>query len=462
MVTEEAVRVKIEIPKPHSKGQGDFVRSIAKRQVLKAGRRWGKTVGVAIKALCAFLGICNACLGEGCIKCDNTGRVKPVRVLYLAPTAEQVGKFWYEVSEALYHGVELGAYRKDETEKVIEVPRTELRLKAKTAWNANTARGDFGGLVIHEEYQLMNEDVWQDVTQPMLLDNDGTAIFIFTPPSLKSEGVSKAKDPRHASKLYKRAEGDKSGRWETFHFTSFDNPTLSKVALKELTESEDMSQDSFRREIMAEDDEVEQSWLVYGKFNEEVCKLKRFEIPKEWPVLSGHDFGSANPAALFVAQVKLPLPENAPKQLRYNDYIAFHEYTPGGGYSLAQHVEKFKGITRGSRVEQSVGGNITTEEEIRQGYRNEGWQIMAPPLNRVNAQIDKVLLIFEKNQFYIFDDMYNILSQIANCMWELDVDQRPINKVKDESKYHLLACLRYLATVLSTRSDVEEMPIWRY
>ncbi len=455
-VEEELQVVRIEIPKPHSEGQDRFVRCVAKRQMVKAGRRWGKTVGGAIKALCAFQGICNACLGDGCIRCDNTGRVKPTRVLYLAPTAEQVGKFWFEVTEALYNGVEIGVYRKDETEKVIEVPRTELRIKAKTAWNANTGRGDFGGLVIHEEYQLMNEDCWQDVTQPMLLDNDGTAIFIFTPPSLKSEGVSKAKDPRHASKLFKKAEQDKSGRWQTFHFTSYDNPTLSKDALRELTQSDDMSRDSYRREILAEDDEIETSWLVYSKFNEEVCKIKRFEIPREWPVVSGHDFGSANPAGLFVAQVKLPLPLQAPKYLRYGDYVAFAEYAPGGGFSAEQHIESFRGICEGKKVAKSVGGNLTTEKEIRDLYTKSGWQIDAPLISRVNAQIDCVIRVMEQNQFYIFDDLFRFLAQISDCMWILDTDQRPTNKIRDEASYHLLACLRYMATVFKSRMSVSD------
>ena len=38
------------------------------------------------------------------------------------------------------------------------------------------------------------------------LDNNGDAVFIYTPPSLRSRSASKAKDPRHAAKLVKQAE----------------------------------------------------------------------------------------------------------------------------------------------------------------------------------------------------------------------------------------------------------------
>uniref|UniRef100_A0A6M3INZ7 Putative terminase n=1 Tax=viral metagenome TaxID=1070528 RepID=A0A6M3INZ7_9ZZZZ len=390
--------------------------------------------------------------------CDNTGKTRQKRVLYAAPTAEQVGKFWFEVVTTLSPGIDAGAFKKDETEHIIEVPGTEIRIRAKTAWNANTMRGDWGDVVILEEYQLWNEDAWQDVVQPMLLDTDGIAIFIYTPPSLKSEGVSKAKDPRHASKLFKRALEDTTGRWATFHATSYDNPTLSKAALEELTTSGDMSADSYRREIMAEDDEIEDSWLVYGKFDESLCKIKRFTIPADWPVYAGHDFGQANPAALFVAQVRLPLPPNVPPYLRYGDYVAFSEYVPGAGYSAQQHIDKYRDILGknddGSprlKLSRAVGGNVTTEEETRQLYRQMGWFIEAPSITRVNLQVDRALAIIEQNQFFVFEDLHHLLMQLASCMWVLDEDNIPTNKIKDEARQHCLSCLRYLATILSPK-----------
>ncbi len=450
--TEEIPKIKIEVPDPYKGKQDEFVRSVALRQAVKAGRRSGKTFGVSIKHVLAFLGRCWACLGDGCLLCDNTGMVKPTRSLYAAPTMEQVGKFWYEIVKVLEPGIEAGIYKKDETEHVIEIPRTEIRIKAKTAWNASTMRGDWGGLVTMEEYQLWNEDAWNDVVQPMLLDVNGTAIFLFTPPSLKSEGISKAKDPRHASKLFNKALLDKTGRWQTFHFTSYDNPYLSQTALKELTTSGDMSADSYRREILAEDDEIETSWLVYGKFNESLCKIKRFKIPDDWPVFSGHDFGEANPACLFVAQVKLPLPPDAPAYLRYGDYVAFAEYAPGAGTSAQIHIDKFKEILGKSRLERAVGGNVTTEEQTRQLYQKMGWPIKAPDISRVNLQVDRVIALMEQSQFYIFEDLHNLLNQIASCLWVVDPEtKKATNKINNEAKYHLLAALRYLATVLAPK-----------
>jgi len=455
---QETEKVGIQVAKPNSEWQERFVRSMAKRQVVKAGRQSGKTFGVSIKASLAFLGVCWKCLGGGCTECDNTGKVRQQRVLYAAPTSEQTEMFWYEVVESLRPGIDAGAFKKDETEKTIEVVGTNIVLKAKTAWNANTLRGGNWDVLILEEFQLMNEDTWTDVGAPMLMLSDGVAIFIFTPPSLKSEGVSKAKDPRHASKLFKKALEDKTGRWETFHATSHDNPALNEKALEEIMG--DMSSgDTYRREILAEDDEIEASWLVYGKFDNSLCQVKRFTIPEDWPVFTGHDFGTANPAALFVAQVRLPLPPNVPPYLRYGDYVAFSEYCPGAGFSAQQHIDKFRDTlgrkddgTPRLKLSRAVGGNVTTEEETRQLYRRLGWYIEAPPISRVNLQIDRGIAIIEQNQFYVFEDLHQFLDQIASCMWVIEPEtRRTTNKIKDEARYHMLACFRYLATILAPR-----------
>jgi len=400
-------------PTQEHKVQDEFVNCTAKRIIIKAGRRGGKTVGIAKKSVKAFL--------------------KGRRVLYGAPTIEQVDSFWFEICKALAEPIEAGVYKKNESDHTIELPGTKQRIKAKTCWNANTLRGDYADLLILDEFQLMAEDAWEVVGAPMLMDNDGDAVFIFTPPSLMASGVSKATDPRHASKMFAEHQPDTTGRWRTFHFSSYDNPFISKDALAEITK--DMSLKSYRQEILAEDDEVEQSWLVYGIFNPKTNMIPRFTLPKEWPRYSGHDFGGANPAALFVAQDPAT-----------GYFYAYYEYAPGSR-STFQHVEAFKGITEGVSVLKRIGGNPGekgTEEETRQGYTSQGWPVQAPKLGHVKPMVDRVIAIMELNKLFIFNDLRGLLGQINNCMWVLDKEGHITNDIKDEQKYHFLACLRYV------------------
>jgi len=222
--------MKVELRTPHTKQQR-FIDCAAKRVICRAGRRSGKTTGVAQVAVKAFL----------------AGK----RVLYAVPTDDQKQRFWYEVKQALREPIDACRLYKNETMCIIELSGTETRIRAKTAFDPDSLRGDYADVLILDEWQLMKENAWDEVGAPMLLDNDGDAIFIYTPPSIRSSYKSRSRDPRHASKMFKRAEADTTGRWATFHFSSYDNPFISREALAEI--SSDMSSLAYRQEILAED-----------------------------------------------------------------------------------------------------------------------------------------------------------------------------------------------------------------
>ncbi len=220
----------IVMPTPHEK-QKEFVETGKKRVMVRAGRRGGKTVGVAIRAAQKFL----------------AGK----RVLYAAPTIDQVDRFWTETCRIFQDPIDQKIFNKNSTRHILELPGTERRIRAKTAWNADTLRGDYADELILDEFQLMNEEVWGVVGAPMLADNNGDAAFIYTPPSLASRSASKANDPQHAAKMFKRIKTSGDPRWKLVHFSSHDNPHISSEALDEL--SNDMTSLAYRMEIMAED-----------------------------------------------------------------------------------------------------------------------------------------------------------------------------------------------------------------
>lgn len=204
--------------------------SRAKRKILRAGRRGGKTVYASDESVDSFL----------------DGK----RVLYAVPTGDQLQKWWFEVCRALQPLIDAKIVIKNESNKSITRPGTENRIRGKTAWDAQTLRGDYADVLILDELQNMSEDTWDEVGAPMLLDNDGDAIFIFTPPSIQSRSRSKAKNKMWVIDFWRKHSKDTTGRWETFAFTSFDNPFISRVALDEIVK--DMTSLAYRQEIMAE------------------------------------------------------------------------------------------------------------------------------------------------------------------------------------------------------------------
>lgn len=210
--------VDIILPTPHVK-QREILESLANRKVICSGRRGGKTELVSsLKAVPHFL---------------NGGRV-----LYGAPIAAQTDVFWETTNKRLYPLIKAGFIYRNKTERYLEwMTGRDGRIKAKTAYDADTWRGDWGDLLIYDEYAFMNPDAWEIVGAPMLLDNGGEAWFISTP-----------NRKNHFFALYTR--GLSGGRWQSFHFTSYDNPHLDETALAEITE--DMTEDMIRQEIMAE------------------------------------------------------------------------------------------------------------------------------------------------------------------------------------------------------------------
>ena len=172
------------------------------------------------------------------------------RILYATPTQDQADAFWGEIKRSFSTMIDAGVLYKNESKNLIEIPGGP-RIRAKTAWNADMLRGDYADTLILDEFQLMNETAWTEVGAPMLLDNDGDAVFIYTPPSLRTRTRSQARDPLFAAKMFKSAQTDTTGRWAAFHFSSHDNPHISQDALKSITS--DMTALAYRQEIMAED-----------------------------------------------------------------------------------------------------------------------------------------------------------------------------------------------------------------
>mgnify|MGYP001567550774 FL=1 len=172
--------------------------------------------------------------------------------------------------------------------------------------------------------------------------------------------------------------------------------------------------------------------LVYDSFDESACKIRRFPIPGEWPHYVWHDFGTANPAAMFYAQDPAT-----------GYFYAYGEYKPGPGRSTREHVEEFKRLTEGMNVVKRAGGSHQ-EEEIREAYRAHGWYIQEPKLNHIEAQIDRVYALHKLNKLFVFDDVQKYLDEKLSFSYLLDDKYEPTDKYEDESSMHLLAAERYI------------------
>lgn len=310
----------------HTKAQ-EFIDHPAKLKIARAGRRGAKTTAVSQMIVKAFL--------------------KGRRVVYGAPVADQLESCWYEIVNALREPLEAGVLKKDETEHSIEKPGSKQRIRLKTAYNADTWRGDYGDMLIFDEWQLMNEDVFEVVCAPMLMDTDGDAIFLYTPPKLqapaRSNVTSKARDPGHAANMFKAAKAEmeaaakegRPSRWFAASWTSKDNPYLSEEGLYNATLN--MSSINYAREILVDEDaddegSFRQEWLRFYTYkpsqpdkpldDETNYLLVHYHVP---PKAHENEPDEEQPEDIFAGSLELRLildPNHAGKNGRCKHAIA--------------------------------------------------------------------------------------------------------------------------------------------
>jgi len=190
----------------------------ARRKVLSAGRRSGKTTLAADVGVERFL----------------AGR----QVLFASPTQEQVDVFWDKCKLWLDGYIQAGRIVKNETRRLLTIPGAPGRIRAKTAYDADSLRGDYADFLVLDECALLAPNAWHEVGAPMLADNDGEAWFLSTP-----------RRRNWFFDLYQRAVSD-GERWAAFHLTTYDNPYLSAAGVAALVE--DMTADAYKQEILAE------------------------------------------------------------------------------------------------------------------------------------------------------------------------------------------------------------------
>lgn len=190
--------------------------------------------------------------------------------------------------------------------------------------------------------------------------------------------------------------------------------------------------------------------LIYDSFNE-TCKIDRFPISDKWPRFVGHDFGGANPAAMFYAQ-----------DPGTGYFYAYYEYLPGGGKSTSEHVNEFKKITQGMNVIKRSGGSHQ-EDEIRQGYTAHGWPIQEPKIHSVEAGIDKVYALHKLNKLFVFNDLHSYLDEKMSYSRELDNNYKPTEVIADKAKYHLMDAERYILSDFTPETvNTEEPQVYSY
>lgn len=258
--------------KPHSAQQAIADASLEyKYLVIRAGRRFGKS-SLAL----------NIVLREAIYN--------PGRYWIIAPEYTQAKSIYWRdlVDEYVPQNIII---KKNDNELILEIMAVDGKtsvIEFKGSDREDKLRGAGLKGVVLDEYAFQKESVWDKVVGPMLVQTDGWAIFITTP-----NGVS-----NHFKKFWDDAvafetDNDTQKLWKTFHFTSYDNPTIKRENLD--AERARLTEEFFTQEYLAEFAKF--TGLIYTGFDDKV-HVREFEVDENWTFYRSLDFGATDPNAV--------------------------------------------------------------------------------------------------------------------------------------------------------------------
>lgn len=210
--------------------QKKVVRSIARFKVTRGGRRGGKTV---LKT--------ETMIFTAVSKIVTLAREFPHRsLIFIAPTAKQARVIVWEAFKQRLGT--LATYNESRLE--IKLP-TQENGESTIFVGGYENRENYRGMsnVVHIEFDEVDTmknffTSWEQIFLPMLVETGGSAGFGGTP----------KKENPNLRRLEKEAETD--AEWESFHFTSWDNPNIPRKELEKA--SKEMDKEAYRQEILAE------------------------------------------------------------------------------------------------------------------------------------------------------------------------------------------------------------------
>lgn len=206
--------MEIILNRPH-KGQKEFLQSKARFKVLMCGRRWGKSdISKSLSIRYMLNGL---------------------EVAYVTPNYQLSKVFYDDILNILPPEVIKSTNKTD----LIITLITGGNLCFFTGEKPDNFRGRKFHLVIIDEASYVKDlkSAWNNAIRPTLTDYRGEAVFISTP---------RGKDYFHS--LYLKGLNKEDG-WESFRFTSYDNPYISdeEIDLAKL----ELPTAAFRQEYLA-------------------------------------------------------------------------------------------------------------------------------------------------------------------------------------------------------------------
>ena len=353
--------------------------------------------------------------------------------------------------------------KKNEVEMSLTLANGSI-IELKGAENPDSLRGvKLRGLVIDEIASIRTwEWLWNEVLRATLADYKSPAIFISTP-----------KGYNHFHTLYRMGQlgSDVYGEdYKSWQFTSYDNPFIPPEEIDKA--KSELPEDTFMQEYMA--DFRRHQGLIYREFDRDLHVIRPFDIPTDWKIYRGLDFGSNNPTVcLWVAE------DNDKNLFIVDEYYQTHEtidYHAGiiKSNQLNPQIISTYGDPSGTQwiVEFQTRGIFITPAERESGQKGQSW---------VSLGIEKVQELLKPQtghyvmkphmqpregglpRLFVTDNCEETIKEFESYRWKEKVNRDDtLNEldVPEKSSDHCMDALRYIVVSHRKRGNrnAENLP----
>lgn len=251
-------RVRVPIPKPHSKVQQRIVESRVRHQVVFAGRRWGKTVAGVLRVVRGVT--------------VEPGLYWWVGISWRSASMKRAWRQLCGIARQVWRGIG------ESPEKYIRRSKAEVvfpgggEVWLRTAQRPDSLAGEGVRGVVLDEFSLMDEQVWTEYVDATLLDYGGWALFLGVP-----------KGENWAARLWREAHYREG--WVAIRQTTYDNPRIDKAAID--ARRAKVPEWLFRQEYLAEISGSTESLVPFAWA--EQARVREREPEADAPVVMGID-----------------------------------------------------------------------------------------------------------------------------------------------------------------------------
>jgi hypothetical protein len=218
----------------------------------------------------------------------------------------------------------------------------------KSADNPASLLGDAVDLVIYSESAQLKREIRERYVQPTVITTRGREL-VPTTPDQAGEWVRE---------LVEKGERADFPDIDCFHWDVRANPTYPREEFERARRFYGKDHPVFREQYLGE--WVFHSGRVYPTFQEASHVIEPFQIPRDWPVIRGIDFGGRDPFVCLMVAIG-----------PHGELYQFDEYYNRDGIkSIPEHASVIHGMSKGYRIRQTVAdpsGAQQIEDLAREG-----------------------------------------------------------------------------------------------